>query len=481
MKLHPSHVFLVKSLPPYSPFCPSSHGTKDAAFWHGYMSRMSVVDGARPHSTHPRFWSHINLTKVTPIGMGEILSRVKMAPLHVEADLTKWDLEHFEVFERQLEAHISHTRHLKFSGYHLSNMVQRLVSPAPTLESLSFSRNSRLYRLPCAIIPDNLFNCTAPSLTSLKLEKCDIGWKSPLLKGLRILEILDLSAKARPELNDWLDALNEMPQLEELSLKSATPIAPLADPLISRTITLSSLTHFHIDASANDCAFALAHLVLPTLTRLHVEVESHDRGGEDVLLVIPYVVRNVYVLQDIEPIRSILIAGERKCAEVLTWTTPGADVKVYGPDTLKDMSRSACLLFTAKGNKQNYGADTPIFDALLTLLPMNSISTLTAQNHTRLSKESWLRHASRLPLLEQARLVPTSVREFEEMLAEDIPLDSDGPRLPMLTKLILLDVKSMRTSHLRDILIKRVEQGVSLECLDLRTCVVANRTIQLLA
>jgi hypothetical protein len=432
---------------------------------------------------HPRFWSHINFTKLTSAGMAEILARAKMVPLHLEADSTKWDAAHFEVFGRQLESHIPHTHHLKFNGYQPSTVVKRLVSPTPTLESLSLFHKSSKYMSPHDIIPDNLFNCTAPSLTSLKLENCDIGWKSPLLKGLRILEILNLSAKARPKLNDWLDALNEMPQLKELSLQSATPLASLADPLISRTVTLPSLTHFHINASAKDCALALAHLVLPTLTWLRVNVESHDREGEDVLPVIPYVVRNVCVLQDIEPIRSIMIAGERKCTEVYAWTTPGADVKVCGPGTLDHMSRSACLMFAARGDRWNYRVDTAIFDALLTLLPMNSVSTLTAQNCTRLCKESWLRYASRLPLLEQARLVPTAVRAFKEMLAEDIPLDSDGPQLRMLTKLILLDVRltAIRTFHLRGMLIKRAEQGVPLEYLDLRTCIAANRAIQLLA
>jgi len=180
-----------------------------------------------------------------------------------------------------------------------------------------------------------------------------------------------------------------------------------------------------------------------------------------------------------------MIAGERKCTEVYAWTTPGADVKVCGPGTLDDMSRSACLMFAARGDEWNYGVDTgtTIFDAILTLLPMNSVSTLTAQNCTRLSKDSWLRYASRLPLLEQARLVPTAVRAFKEMLAEDIPLDSDGPQLPMLTKLILLDVRltAIRTFHLRDMLIERVEQGAPLEYLDLRTCEAADRAIQLLA
>jgi hypothetical protein len=32
---------------------------------------------------YPRFWSHINLTKLTRVGVAEILSRAKMAPLHL--------------------------------------------------------------------------------------------------------------------------------------------------------------------------------------------------------------------------------------------------------------------------------------------------------------------------------------------------------------------------------------------------------------
>jgi hypothetical protein len=416
--------------------------------------------------------------------MAEILSRAKTAPLHLEAYFYKTNMERFEDLGKQLEAHIFHTRYLKLSGCHLSTVVKRLVSSAPTLESLTLSHTSSLY----TTIPDNLFNCTASSLTSLRLQQnCDIGWKSPLFKGLRILEILEPSEEARPELNDWLDALNEMPQLKELFLRSATPVAPHADPLISpsvsRTVTLPSLTYFYIGASAEDCALALAHLVLPTLTQLHVDIKSHNWDGEDVLLAIPYIVRNVCVLQDIEPIRSILIAGERKRTEVVTWTTPGADVKVRGPESLDSMSHSACFLFVANGDSWHYGVKTAISDALLTLLPTDSVSTLTAQNRTRLSKGFWLRHASGLRLLEQARLVPTAVRAFKEMLSEDILFDSDGPQFPLLTKLVLLDVRLtlIRTLHLRDTLIERVEQGVPLEYLNLRTCVAPNRAIQLLA
>jgi hypothetical protein len=400
----------------------------------------------------------------------------------LEAYIRKFGKPLHDFLEEQLEATISHTRHLSIRG-DLESLLRRLVSSAPILELLSLSHEYFMLELEQAVIPIDLFNYTAPCLTSLELSNCDFSWKSPLLKGLRTLKIRWPSIMARPKLKDWLHALKEMAQLATLILQSATPLASLATPLLSepsRTVTLSSLTRLDISASAKDCALALAHLVLPALTWLRVDAESHEREGEDVRLVFPHISRNISGLQDAEPLRSILVSGERTRAEVLAWSTPNTDVKVYGPATFVSASVSARLMFAATGKDWLEGVDTVIFDALLTLLPVNSVSTLSAQNLTRLSKEFWLSHVPRWPLLEQARLVPTAVKAFRDMLAEDAP--PDGPRLPSLTKLILVHVTltTDRAHHLRDMLIGRVEQGVPMEVLDLRTCVAADRAVQLL-
>jgi hypothetical protein len=166
------------------------------------------------------------------------------------------------------------------------------------------------------------------------------------------------------------------------------------------------------------------------------------------------------------------MSGYRKRAEVIAWTMPDADA-VCTPV-------SACLMFAAMGCDWFNGVDNVIIDALLTRLPVDSVSTLTAQNYTRLSKEFWLSHAPRWPLLERASLIPTTVKAFMDILAEGAP--PDGPRLPSLRKLILVDVTltAVRTYHLRDMLIKRAEHGVPLEVLDLRKCVAADHAIQLL-
>ena len=85
-------------------------------------------------------------------------------------------------------------------------------------------------------------------------------------------------------------------------------------------------------------------------------------------------------------------------------------------------------------------------------------------------------------MLKQARLAPTAVRAFREVLELDIP-PGLPPRLPQLTKLALVSfpLTALKACHLRDMLVKRAEQGAPLEDLDLRTCVAAERAIQLLA
>jgi len=212
-----------------------------------------------------------------------------------------------------------------------------------------------------------------------------------------------------------------------------------------------------------------------------VDVNSVDSEGEDVRLVIPYISRYVHGLQDTEPVQSILIAGERASAQVLVWDVPDADIKVSDSDTLHSASVSARLMFAAFGDNWRYGVETIIFDSLLAMLPVTSVSTFTVEGRTRLSKEFWLCHAPRLPLLERARLVPTAIKAFKDMLEEGAP--PDGPRLPSLTKLILLDVTltPFRAYVLRDMLIERVEQGVPLKVLNLSTCDATARTIKLLA
>lgn len=163
----------------------------------GYLSWLHVTHVCRQWRDialdYPHLWSHIDFTNLTPDGVTEILARAKMAPLHLEMKATYWGTPNWDVFARQLETQISHTRRLCIAGEFHQAVLEQLLSPAPILEFFSLSDSSRSFGLSHPIIPVTLFDGVAPRLTSLELDSCDISWKSPLLRGLQTLEILNPS------------------------------------------------------------------------------------------------------------------------------------------------------------------------------------------------------------------------------------------------------------------------------------------------
>ncbi|KAF8492733.1 hypothetical protein F5888DRAFT_1726917 [Russula emetica] len=435
----------------------------------------------------PRFWSHIDFTTLTSAGATEVLSRSKMAPLELEANLSyvHWGGDRVDAFGKQLSSHVSHISRLNVTAdfADLQTIIEQLASPAPTLEWLSLivddEGHLRMGIPSNAIIPHSLFDGTAPRLSRLQLDHCDISWTSPLFRSLRILEIQMLSQLARPSLEEWLDAMEQMLQLETLIVNHATPRAPTVSAPFSeptRIITHPSLTQLNLAASASDCTFALAHLILPALIRIRVDVTSELASADDVRTLIPYFSRNAHGPQDAEPLQSILISGEPSLTEIVLWTAAGADMEVQNPVSLISATLSARAIFIASGHMW-LETDVEILDATLAALPLGSLNTLTAQNSSRIPEWLWLAHTSRWSLLEHVRLVGTVTKSFTTVLTKDAP--PEGPLLPSLTKLSLFNTLNIDdTPPILDMLTGRVEQGVPLEALDLRACEVPDRAVQ---
>jgi len=421
-------------------------------------------------------------------GAAEILARAKKAPLHLDAKVPVglWDDARFSAFAKELKPCVSHICHLGVSAepVNLRKILEGLASPAPTLEYLSLSNEKYRHRaLPSRVfVPDNVFGGTTPRLSCLELCNCNISWTSPLLKGLKNLQIFTLSTNVRPSLAIWLDALDEMPQLEMLILHSATPIAPPSPYDVERTVTLSFLTHLDISASARDCALALAHLNLPALTWLYQGVTSHRWDGGDVQEILPHLARHARGSQDTRPLQSMLVRGDRTRADIFAWTVPDIDSEVRDSITLLAATLHARITLSVI-SKDWFLTETHtgILDAAMAALPLDSLVTLTVQNSTRLEEQVWRHHAPRWPLLQRVRLAPPAARGFRDMLLNDNG-GRECPLLPSLTKLVLVKtgLSARRTLCLCDALMKRVEQGVPLETLDLRTCVGTPRAVQLL-
>ena len=245
----------------------------------------------------------IDFTYVTLAGTAEMLARAKEAPLHLKARVTsfRWNRARCRALDQQLQAHVSHIRHLDIitTSLETCHLLWPTLhhtlseSPAPILEYLSLSNDSSSG---VVSIPNNVFKGITPRLFSLNLLQVTISWKSPLLRGPRYLKIYELKNDNTLSVTDWLDALDEMPQLKELILYAASPLADgFTFPSdVKRTATLPVLTRLELSSPPRACALALAHLVLPALTSLILTAQSFDNTGSDALILTQYLTQHAH-------------------------------------------------------------------------------------------------------------------------------------------------------------------------------------------
>ena len=434
----------------------------------------------------PLFWRHVDFTTFTSAGAAEILARANTVPLLLEAKVPigHWNGTRFSAFRKALLAHVSHTCYLDISAepHHLDKTLEVLVSPAPGLEYLSLTGDDDGWSSETpAPIPDNIFDGATPRLTSLVLRNCRFSWKLPHLKSLKHLDIRSPFDKAG--LSDWLDMLVEMPQLITLILHAATPLPPDASfDVEERIVTLPSVVRLDLSTSARSCGLALAHLNLPALTQLCLALDYSYTDASDVRKILPHVAPHAHILQNTQPIQIMLVRSDDLSVEIYAWTMPDIDVELINLIHLPDAELSASLVFSFSGSDKlrDY---VEVFDTVMATLPLDSLVTLVSQSPiSALQKNVWSHHAPRWPVLQHVRLSPSAARGFTEMLLEDNG-GRESPLLPSLTKLTLVDTElsARRTFRLCDALMKRVEQGVPLETLDLHTCAATRRAVDLLS
>ncbi|KAI9453568.1 hypothetical protein BJY52DRAFT_1214106 [Lactarius psammicola] len=189
----------------------------------------------------------------------------------------------------------------------------------------------------------------------------------------------------------------------------------------------------------------------------------------------------------------MVVNSERGFANVRAWILPDIDVDFPNEIDCSSIKHSVRVAFTFTNKGWSAEADMGTFDAVMEALPLDDLVTLIAQNRKKhLDERFWLRHTPKWPLLWQVRLAPYAARGFREMLLEDNG-GCESPLLPSLTKLVLGDVILVDTAladsilsarwalRLRDALMKRVEQGVPLETLDLRACLATSGAVELLS
>ena len=426
----------------------------------------------------PLFWSYIDFNNLSSVGTAEIIARAKTAPLYFEARFLyyEWDdarFSRFDAFQEKLQACVSRICHLLFSAdiSQFPETLESLKSPAPTLERLSLTCDGHNYDPEDDVVPETLFGGITPRLSCLELRGYGISWKSPLLRGLRYLDIRSPSVYA--SLSVWLDALDEMPQLEMLALYMASPEADGTSPFdVKRTATLPSLTHFDISESPPDCGFVLAHLDLPALSCLSIKTIFNFPPVDNVHDVFPYITQHTHGSQDTQPLQSMLIQGKKTRVDILAWPAPKISVEVQGSTLLAATAPARATLSILSHHWTHLDSPNEVLGMAMRAIPLDGLVTLVIQDPlTPPFEQPWLPNLPKFPLLQHLWLTSTVATIFIDWLQTDDG-GCEDPLLPSLKELVVVDAHLYEdwTLHLCEALMKRVEQRVPLEMLDLRTC-----------
>ena len=391
-------------------------------------------------------WSEVDFSYLSLACTSEILARAKTVPLDLNARVPDWNTARFRAFHKQLQAHVPHAYQITINAelVRLREILGGFVSPAPTLKRLSLISRGGYRNEKTAgwesFIPDTLFDGFAPKLSYLFLFRLTISWTSPLLKGLRHLEIHRPSLS--PTLVHWLDGLDRLSQLETLILLSPAPIPPQDDVEHRGNATLPSLTYFEIHGSPAECALALGHLDLPALTALSIAgLPQPSDSINDLQTLLPHVARHAYGPQDTRPLQHMFLRSEWNTAIIYAWTVTDIDVLVqessYSTYSAKNFTPRMALSFISIDRNGNDGdTSRDMLDAALLGLPLSNLDTLLVQEFKVPPEKSfWLRHVPKWPLLRRVQLEVPDRDAFKTMLLGGN--NGERPLLPLLTELVL--------------------------------------------
>lgn len=118
----------------------------------------------------PLLWSHVDFNILSSAEAIEILDRAQSAPLYLKARVSgrRWDYVQFGTFREALQSRnprICHLFRISAEPAHLHIILEGLVSPAPTLEYLSLTSRGGYRNGVNLLIPDSIFDGSAPRLT----------------------------------------------------------------------------------------------------------------------------------------------------------------------------------------------------------------------------------------------------------------------------------------------------------------------------
>jgi len=312
-------------------------------------------------------------------------------------------------------------------------LVSMLSRPAPILEDLyitcyrTFGHNIST----SPIFPWSLFKGHAPKLRRVEMKECIIDLRSPLLRSLTALRVIDLSYDNAPTATQWVRNLRNMPLLQELYLQGAILPTRFHSSLDISDLdqdAMPLITDLNIEAPLSDIALLVRHIPVPPKRHWTLTCSNASPGPdlEKVMEVLSSAIISIRALSD------------SACHLLLAAREAHIFLSCEMPNNSHPSELGICIDF-----------HTPSFHLWETLFPAIALELgYSMPNITSLEMVLPTFNPSLLQLLRRAIALTTFVKLSPKMTRDLIPqlqsfLPSGGIPLPALETIVFTDDKSM--------------------------------------
>lgn len=212
-----------------------------------------------------------------------MIERSKGCPLTVEAILADNGYQEGLTASRRVVQALHHAlkqssrvAHLSIVGSprYIRDLVERLPSPAPVLESLVIRARPMGHspRSASVLLTGAIFAINAPQLRSLEVSNCAVNWDSPLFVQLRHLSLSAVPAAKRLTSAAMAVLLRSMPHLESAVLENV--LRGTEVPHDDQTSSLPNLQIMKLHARSAVCGRLLSSLNIPSTARIDLTCDG---------------------------------------------------------------------------------------------------------------------------------------------------------------------------------------------------------------
>ncbi|KAG2013233.1 hypothetical protein CC2G_010166 [Coprinopsis cinerea AmutBmut pab1-1] len=184
-------------------------------------------------------WRHVDFSH--PKWLNITLSRAKMQPLDIRAEVGRHNIEHLH---RTLQlAHRIGSIEIDSSLHHIHVLLSSLAHPNPHIRSITVRVNTAGHGVEDSVYDEPAFPMVGPALpemTYLELHSAPFYLVSGRYTSLTNLHLYDFTPCQRPTLQQFIHALSRYPNLEHLTLDNAFPLASNSVPFPRGSPTLGS-------------------------------------------------------------------------------------------------------------------------------------------------------------------------------------------------------------------------------------------------